>query len=564
MRKLTAIVLGIVFSLGLGAFPCLAGTGRLDRLAAFLQPVSARVVTRVDAQILLDKGLAAHIRAGDIFAVVAGEKKIRDPRSGKVLDTLSQYGAFLVATRVKKRITYCRVLGAAAKVAPGSRVRRFANVPIYFVDSSGTGFQFFARLRERLPQLQWKGYVVQRPAGLSAKRPVLLIQYTPRKVEVLSGQGDILFLQSRSSASPLPGAETPPGPRSAAGARVSGPSRPSAGGPKAAAAAPQAWRVRRIALPVAGEIEALRVFDFDGKEAPEIILGLDGKLLWGHLTKNELAVEGWYATRDWQRLFDISALDIDGDGRPEVVVTALRDNRPFARVFKFSQGKLHPLLDADMLLATLTPAAGPPILIGEMASDILNARPRLYRVRLVAGRLKKTPLALQGLSQPYGVLQLREPGGELTVSLSPSDRLRVSDTRGKTLWESGETYGGSLRGIKIPQPGSRGTEDYRTLFLHAGLRKSSRGTILVARHDGPGIFANNPEYKNGRILALAWNGFSLDQVAKSPNLGGMIVDFDQYEQRRTGNRAILAAVVYHRRGVFQKARSGLVLLLPPF
>lgn len=572
MRKLAVFVLGTVFFLNLGALPCLAIPFQIDPLVNFLRPVSAKVVTQVDSQVLIDKGSANQITPGDIFAVVMAAKKVRDPQSGETIDTLIKYGDFLVATRVKQNMTYCKRLGRKGSISPGSRVNRFENLPIFFEDATGNGFQLFARLRNALPQLLWHQYIAAPRSDLFAKGPGLLIRYTADKVAVLNQENQILFLQKATvpsrTAAAQPKTEEPSAPL-ATEARSDRLAASSNQGPKSemrgesSAGFSKKWGVRRISLPVGGEIEAVRVADLDHDGQPEVILGIGGKLVVGHLKNGKLTELGQYSTQDWKQIVAISALKDPGDRGDAVVVSALNDGRPVSRVFKFAAGELRPITDSGMLLATFAPLSGKPFLLGVKGSDIFDFNPSLYKVWFTAGKVQKKPFDLQGARQPYGVIRLADAGGHpLTVSLAPANHLRVTDTKGQILWESGKTYGGSVKGIKIPQPGSRNTEDFKTLFLHAKLQRTLQGYVLVTEHEGPGLFANYPEYKNGRLVELSWNGFSLDVVKKSPSVGGMIVDFDQADLDQGGKRAIIAAVVYQQNGILQEAHSGLVILSP--
>jgi len=543
MRYLVAVVCSMVFLLA----PGLAGADPVDGLVAFLAPLTATVIMPVESGVLIDKGSADRIAPGDVLAVVKEEKQLRHPQTGQVLDTLTEYGGYLVVTRVKANLSYCRPLGAAGPPAEGTRVRRFANLPVYFVDSTGDGFAVYRRLQKRLPHLQWQDYRAGSMPKLDPNRPTLLVRYAADRLTLLDQKQRILFLQRGAMQEAEPSATPAVAPAPAA--------------PAPAAGTGDAWSIRRIPLSLPDEIEALQVSDLDRDGRDEILLAVDRGLQVGHLEDGQWRMQARYDSRGWRQVLDISTLDLDGDGRQEVIVSAVADNRAQARVLRYAGGRLQVITETPMLLRVFRPVQREPVLIGIDDGAFLESRPQFYRLKLADGRLVRTPCRFARVSQPYGVTTIADAAGVVwQVSLTDQDHLRVANDQGRTVWESADTFGGSNKGIRIPQPGARNTDDFETYFFRSRVERTARGTLLVAQHDGSGLFRNNPVYSNGRLVELAWNGATLDELSRSRPLGGMIVDFAPFTL--PGDKpAVLAAVVYQKRSLFRKPSSGLVILV---
>jgi len=323
------------------------------------------------------------------------------------------------------------------------------------------------------------------------------------------------------------------------------------------------WVVCRIEIPQPGEIEALRVTDIDQDGKPEILLGIQGTVFVYRLEGQKLSEVTQMAVAQWQQIINISTLDINSDGQEEIIVSARFDNRGETRIFNFQDSEFREMARTSMLLARFEPIDRAPFLLGIDAHEFLMRDPQFYRVELKKKKLRKEAYPLPGADQPYGNASLAKKGGGIWLaSLKADNHLVVRDARARLRWESGENYGGSIRGLKVFLQGKRNLDDFEMHYFHSRLKKTSRGTLLVSQHDGPGLFKNSPNYKKGRIVELSWNGATFDEVAETANLGGFVVDFDQYDLGHDNTDDIFAGLQYRQGGFFREPISGLVILSP--
>ncbi len=537
---------------------CAADTEAKPDLSRFLQPLQAQVIMPLEEGILIDKGGADHVAPGDMFATVTSEKRLTHPQTGQLLDTILTYGAMFEVTRVKQNLAYCKPLDTLQQPATGTEIRRFENIPVTFEDQPGQNFQLFRSLREKLPHLRWGEYVTGSAPTQPRSTPTLLIRYTGKQLQLFNQSMQILFsqpLQLTSSGQPGTSDQTRlPAPLLAPSipVNVSGQLRPAAASPGS---------LIRVKLPPNLEIQALKISDINQDGQAEAILGFSSKLLVGRLNDGEFTEESRLGMSKKQQISDISVLDLDHDGQPEIIVSAVQENELHSTIYRYTQKSLLKVTESRLLFATFTDTAGQKILLATNENSLLGQKPVFYRIQLKGNRILKTPYQLPAARQPYGISKITNNQGQtFLVQISAENRLKVTNSEGDELWISGDYYGGSTAYLKVPQPGSRNIGDDEKLFLNSTLKRTSTQTLLVTKHKGASCFKNSPDYKNGRIVELRWNGYTLEEISVTENMGGRIADFDQADVNNDGIVDLIAAVSYKSKGFFSKPVSGLVIV----
>ncbi len=553
IMKHPAVLFFVVLVAWFGAAPCSASDNLIAELSDFFRPVTAQVILQSENTVALDRGSRAGVAPGDLFAVVEGQTKVPHPDTGETLDTLVDFGPMLRVTRVKPDLSYGTLLNDGHHLPAGTKLKRFENVPVYFLDISGAGFQVFSRLRQQLPHLLWRDYLSGESARTLDASPRLVIENASDEVRVLDQEERILFARQGSFAATTQKEKSVRSSNGADSAFATGKKLPAKG--------PTPWEVARIRLPEEGNIEALEVVDLNNDGQPELLLGLDGELLMGRL-EGKSFIEICRVTREAQKLIvNITAMDLDGDGAEEVAVTLLEDGRFESRIFKCEKDRLVTVATSAMLYAAFSPDGAPAVLLGQNKSTMLNYQPEFFQITLEDGRIITTPYELPLVRQPYGVTQLADDEiGPLLSFLSDDYRLQVADRKKRLLWESSQNYGGSNAYVKVFLEGSRSAHDYEKFFLKGPLQKTGEASLLTTRHDVEDLFRNNPSFKNGKIVELAWNGVSLEEVRVSKDLGGFVNDMTIYDLDRDTQAEILASVVLPQNGFFASAGSALFVL----
>lgn len=540
------VFVALVFLGLLTVQPCVAEIGLKEEIRTFFHPLNASVVMQVGEEVVIDKGINNQVSPGDLFTGVREEKEILDPRSGKVIDTLKKYGPYLEVRRVTADYSFCMVLGDLESLSPGMTVSRFENVPVLFEDQSRTGFGVYSALRRELPNLRWEGYRTGAEEGAVLEPPGLLVRLLPGRVVILNHEGDIIFYQQEGDGEKQTDLSNPPSLDE---------------GAKQIAIQTNQWVATRISLPEEEEIEALDAADLNGDGRTEVLLAVGRHILVGSLETNKFVKLFQSQPLEDVRIVNISVLDLDRKGGPEVAVSGLQDGQFKCWVFRVGDGELRLAATGNLLCSTFIPNDEEPILIGQSRSSMLDYRAHFVRVILSEDQLLTEPFSLPHVQQPYGFVLVQDTSGKRKlVYLSKSDYLRVADGEGRGLWQSREKFGGTDQFLQVSQAGSRNIGDNEKFFLKAQIRKTGQGTLLIPQHQGSSWFGTSSDYKNGVVVELAWSGVGLEEVSRSPELGGMIAGFTPIQLEPGARREILVAISRPQSGLLQKAGSELVLL----
>jgi hypothetical protein len=151
MRLSAGLFLIFVFM----APPChadLAGT-----VAGDLRPLNAKIALITDQEIVLNKGDADGVHAGDLFTVFKHGNALRDPDTGKDLGTLTEPVALIQVKRLRATHCICTRLLEVEALTEGMPAVRFKEIPALMVLENDTraSRRLATRLKLALSDLDW-------------------------------------------------------------------------------------------------------------------------------------------------------------------------------------------------------------------------------------------------------------------------------------------------------------------------------------------------------------------------------------------------------------------------
>ena len=123
---------------------------------ADMKPLEGYVVDVVGGQVIIDLGSDAGVHKYDLFTVFHQGRKLTDPATGKVLGRIESRAGVLAVTRVEKIFSYAKAAGSGTRVKRGDKIVRFKEVTAAVVDKTGKSKHFFAVLQQDLPALDWQ------------------------------------------------------------------------------------------------------------------------------------------------------------------------------------------------------------------------------------------------------------------------------------------------------------------------------------------------------------------------------------------------------------------------
>ena len=319
-------------------------------------------------------------------------------------------------------------------------------------------------------------------------------------------------------------------------------------------------------------INAIDVGDVDGDGMLETVVATPEKILILRFVDGRQHNVAEYDSGRNLRNISVSIGDINGNGMPEIFVTALTlnlnvmesyvlefDGTKFKRIIEKSRYYYsvvrHPNLGTLLLGQRQGSTASTPFdePIHELVWKGGDYQPDR---RMLAGRKAN----LLGLA--YG--DIMNDGSDSFVAYDRFDQLRVITPSGKIEWKDDDFFGGTLLYFAMPPTSPDDNED--PFYLPVRIRcldldRNGTYEILAFRNEGgTGRKMGVRRYfSKGHIEALAWDGLGLTPLWKTRQISGRIQDIVVADFNNNGNEEILAAVVGKEGSlIFTDAQSSLV------
>ncbi len=282
--------------------------------------------------------------------------------------------------------------------------------------------------------------------------------------------------------------------------------------------------------------------DFKGDGTQELVIGTSRALQVYSLSaslQNLYEVKG-FAGDDF---LWVDAMDVNGDGRDELIVTSLRGRsvdttgdsvvptvRDEGRLVSYIYGLKGPefvlLWKGNMFLRALPPLG----LIAQKYEEGGGFAGPVFRVGYQSGEMKPgDPIKLPGGVNIYDFVFLEGPeGAKYTLAYDDSGYLNLFNDTGLRVWQSKESYGGFPVSFKKTAPTvmvSRGEWSIKDrLFVR------NRESFAVKRIPLASV-AKGLGYKSSEIKTLWWTGFSMEENTLVDGISGGVIDFAFYADK---------------------------------
>lgn len=293
------------------------------------------------------------------------------------------------------------------------------------------------------------------------------------------------------------------------------------------------WRSQEVNLLAIG----MGVGDVDGDGANEIVLIDPATVYVYRFTSDKLDLLAEYSARPLElKSVDVAKLRKQGPAR--IYVTAQNRGAISSFVLEYRDRKLTPVVqDFPYYLRVLHYPTQGPILLGQR-----KGIGKLYDGPIYRMIDKGDDLEAQGrfgvpLKIPIFGFAIGDFEGKHTPLIAvydKDDHLRIYEPSGKRLFLSKNYYGGSdvIMRKAGPEKASTNHSDldddtgyFRPRIL--ALDPSPDHELLVISHSSKTmrLLGRTKMFDEGQVLALAWNGDSLEEKWTTPKVQGMITDF---------------------------------------
>lgn len=542
-----------------------------EQLVNSFKNLSGVIIMPIDAEYLIDLDASQGVAEGDVFSVITPGEHVIHPVTGKILGNLDKVIGWLQVTRVKNGYSYAKPLGSAKTFTKGTQIRRFENIPALFWDYSGNGEAALSELRTALPHLDWLSYNKaqtlrpESPQAVVASTPRLYFIYRAGQLEVRGADFQLLgqfqlnvaatpAMPSSSVASPAVSSISVPAP-----AVIVPSEAKQAGGivyekkqDNAELWTAHEWSDNPLGVEIA---------DFDGDGANEIAVLFKDHLEVGRVSQRSYQLLSTIGLSLVDKALNMSSADLDGNGRPELFISAVSGHAVSSLVvaekggaYQIVQGQLpwflHAIRDPD----------GTRVVLGQELGDKINIfSTQIIRLAYRNGRYQSAgdyphPWGTNIFSlQPFNDQQ----GEKRFAEISSGDRLRVLTADSDKLWESSKNYGGSL--VAFPQEDTTGGGDYATtlIYIKPRLALLDASTVLAPLNEGWRLSDSFQSVGPGQVVALRWDGSSMAELWHSKPQAGSLADFQYADIDNDKKPELVELMLFSRAGLLSKGRAGL-------
>ncbi len=318
-------------------------------------------------------------------------------------------------------------------------------------------------------------------------------------------------------------------------------------------------------------INGIDVGDVDNDGLLETVVAMPEKVMVLRFYEGRQQTMAEIKTGSFVRNISVSIGDINGNGTPEIFVTALRValDGVESSVLEFDGKEYKPIVQGSHYYYNVIHH---PTLGARLFAQLQNGRSDPHNGAIFEmewkgadyEQVRKVLPANKANVLGMTIGDITGDQGETIVAFSPRDNLRVMNTNGKEEWQGDDPYGGTTLYFSSPptDPDSDGTASYLPTRLRAvDLDSDGKIEILTGKNrGGTGRKMDKQRYfKKSNIVALIWDGLGLVPSWQTPEIAGRVQDLIVSDFDNDGKKELLAAVITKEGSViFTDARSALI------
>jgi hypothetical protein len=291
--------------------------------------------------------------------------------------------------------------------------------------------------------------------------------------------------------------------------------------------------------------------DFEGTGSRQYVFS-DGEKLHvykkGTAWSEEWKEPGSYVAGEMQHI-NLDVADINGNGRPQIFVTAMRNGKVFSSVVEFRNGTYQRIAEIPGFLRVIKLPGKGNILVGQDydPGSFFSGQPKQYvwsDGRYTAGPELSLPPGLKLYGFVFAQLGEAEPS---IVALDDKEHIVVY-SHDEVVWKSEETYPAFKLSVqkavtgaaavisdsvaqaeksqKVRIPGRIATLDINGI---------GRDEIVLPKNSGGTFFS---DYTDADFISLGWTGTRLETRWSVRSVGGAVLDFQINQLAGTGARIV--------------------------
>lgn len=316
---------------------------------------------------------------------------------------------------------------------------------------------------------------------------------------------------------------------------------------------PGVWRSQSLPLVSSG----IAIGDFAGTGQNQVAILAKASVNVFQYKDRQLLPLAQYSFSPNLKGLRISALDLNGDGKAEIIVSTSMSKEPRSFILALEGNQLR-VLNKDIPLY-LSVATAPPDfrqqLVGSRGdSKELFAR-GVHNVIFANGQPQlSTRLPLPNKANPFNFAYVPEKSGYKVILNDDRDHLVVYTAKGERVAATEEQYCGSAIGLEydsLMAPMDKPTEDYLWNYYYiplpilvADLNKDGRNEVLVSKNISLAaqFFETFRTFSQGEIHSLFWDGVGMNLLWKTRRIKGTITGYALADIDNDGQKELVVCI----------------------
>ncbi|WP_456473293.1 FG-GAP-like repeat-containing protein [Desulfolithobacter sp.] len=288
----------------------------------------------------------------------------------------------------------------------------------------------------------------------------------------------------------------------------------------------------------------LDVADLDGDGTREIVLATRQALYIYQYVDEHFTRKGVIDLADYIAIHAINIADLNGNGRPEIYVSASNRMEPASAIIEWN-GKQATFIRRDVNWY-LRPSVDPTrkqILLGQKSGIDSPVGETIYELSYGPGNVLQP---VQKISIPPGytlfdfaLVDLDQDGSQEIVGLDRGNKMHIFDRQGALLWKSGASYGASRNYYGTKSISSEMMFKIHTRITARDMNGDGRPDLIIGRNRLTHVpYLKKMQYFEGSSIAcLSWKDgrmYTLWETAKLPDYtaGYQVVNAGDQTQAR--------------------------------
>jgi TolB-like protein len=334
------------------------------------------------------------------------------------------------------------------------------------------------------------------------------------------------------------------------------------------------WRSQTFPFASRGMV----VCDGDGDGKNEIFIMTDARLFAFQVVDGQMRQIAELELPKKRNYVRLNSIDLNRDGRHELVIAAAIDKDPKSLIADFDGSKLTIKQDfIPYFLGVLNmPPAFTPTLVGQSVGRTKYLESSIHQMVKSGDKYELGPkISLPLGGNVFNVTFLPHENDYQILMIDDYDKMRVYSSTGALLTTTEETYAGSNLGIDYFEttPGlASDTSNVAAMSrvfiplrgIATNLDKDNRFELIMSRNVSVAaqFFSNYRDYPQGEIHSLYWDGVGMSLQWKTARIKGTITDYGLADMDNDGVMDLVTSINSHTGMAGTAQKKAMVVAYP--